>query len=534
MRCRFRGLWARPLAPLGDGAGFDAVVGNPPYVRQESLGDLKPYLAGAYPETYHGVADLYVYFYGQGLRQLRRGGRMGYIVTNKWLRAGYGEPLRGFFAAQGSLEEIVDFGHAPIFPDADVFPCIVVLKKPEPFDNADAEVRVVEFPREALRENADLAGYIASHAHTVPRKRFGKNAWSLETAAVDDLMAKIRENGVPLAEYAGVKPLYGIKTGLNEAFLIDTATKDRLVREDPRSIEVIKPYLCGQDIKRWSPEWRGLWMIFARRGIDIDAYPAVKQHLEQFRERLEPRPRDWTGGRWPGRKPGSYKWYVIQDSVDYWEQFDKPKIIWQDLSFHPRFCIESQGFYTNDLCFIFPSEDTWLMAVLNSPLMWTYMWRNVMHGKDEVLRLKNIYTEKLPIAPPTDEMRREAEESVRRLISLTNTERDVRRDTLDWLRVEFGVEKPGQKLEAFAALDTDAFVEEVRKRRPKAEGRLTPASLRDLRSGYGEGAAPIRAARAEAAKLENRLSDLVNGAYGLIPEEIGLLWSTDPPRMPRL
>jgi hypothetical protein len=119
------------------------------------------------------------------------------------------------------------------------------------------------------------------------------------------------------------------------------------------------------------------------------------------------------------------------------------------------------------------------------------------------------------------------------LISLTTTEREARRDTLDWLRVEFGVEKPGQKLEAFAALDTDAFVEEVRKRRPKGEGRLTPASLRDLRSGYEEGAAPIREARAEAAKLESRLSDLVNGAYGLTPKEVDLPWSTAPPRMPR-
>ncbi|MEJ7842979.1 MAG: hypothetical protein WKF95_14545, partial [Rubrobacter sp.] len=138
-----------------------------------------------------------------------------------------------------------------------------------------------------------------------------------------------------------------------------------------------------------------------------------------------------------------------------------------------------------------------------------------------------------PIAQPTDEMRREAEESVRRLVSLTTTERDARRDTLDWLRVEFSVEKPGQKLEAFAALDADAFVEEVRKRRPKAEGRLTPASLRDLRSGYNEGAAPVREARIEAARQERHLSDLVNQAYGLTDEEIAMLWSTAPPRMPR-
>ena len=116
--------------PKGDGAGFDAVIGNPPYVRQEQLAPFKPYFAATYPETFAGVADLYVYFYQQGLQLTRRGGRMSYIVTNKWLRAGYGEHLRGYFATSSVLERIIDFGHAPIFADADVFPCIVVLEKP--------------------------------------------------------------------------------------------------------------------------------------------------------------------------------------------------------------------------------------------------------------------------------------------------------------------------------------------------------------------------------------------------------------------
>jgi hypothetical protein len=99
-------------------------------VRQEQLAPIKPYLEAAYAETYHGMADLYVYFYQQGLQLLRQGGRMSYIVTNKWLRAGYGEPLRAYFASQSAIEQIVDFGHAPIFEGAGVFPCIVVLKKP--------------------------------------------------------------------------------------------------------------------------------------------------------------------------------------------------------------------------------------------------------------------------------------------------------------------------------------------------------------------------------------------------------------------
>jgi hypothetical protein len=112
-------------------------------------------------------------------------------------------------------------------------------------------------------------------------------------------------------------------------------------------------------------------------------------------------------------------------------------------------------------------------------------------------------------------------------------DQETRRDTLDWLRLEFGVEKPGQKLQDFAGLGPDAFVEEVRKRRPKDEGRLTPGSLRDLRSGYAEMAEPVKQARTEAASLERKLSDLVNQAYGLTDDEVNLLWKTAPPRMPR-
>ena len=308
----------------GSAAGFDVVIGNPPYVRQEELGPFKPYFAATYPETYDGVADIYIYFYQQGLQLTRIGGRMSYIVTNKWMRSGYGQLLRGFFAQTGALERIVDFGHAPIFEDADVFPCILVLEKSQGQSEGDVperQVQVLNFPREELnrivQQKQSLNGYIHEQSHSLPHSRFSSAAWNLESSAVDDLLAKIQRVGIPLAEFTGAKAAYGIKTGFNEAFLIDTTTKNRLIREDPRCTEIIKPCLRGQDIKRWSPQWAGSWMIFARRGIDIDSYPAIKNHLLQFREQLEPRPKAWPGGEWPGRKPGSYRWYEIQDAVDY-------------------------------------------------------------------------------------------------------------------------------------------------------------------------------------------------------------------------
>ncbi len=162
---------------------------------------------------------------------------------------------------------------------------------------------------------------------------FTRESWVLEPKPVMDLLDKIRRNGVPLADYAGVKPYRGILTGFNEAFLITSQERDALVRDDPRCAEIIKPYLRGQDIERWHAPWNGLWMILARRGIDIDLFPSVRAHLEKFRLRLEPKPEDWQPKRpnevWSGRKEGAYAWYEIQDTVDYWEEFLKPKVIYK-------------------------------------------------------------------------------------------------------------------------------------------------------------------------------------------------------------
>ena len=269
--------------------GFDVVVGNPPYVRQEWIAPFKPYLKDHF-RTYHGVADLYVYFYELAMRLLRPGGRLSYVVTNKWLKAAYGEPLRRFFAEHAWVESVIDFGHAKqIFEDADVFPSIIVARKPT--DGPPPETtRVCAIPRELLRIN-DLDIQVREAGSVIERSRLGVDAWSLEPKAVYDLVSKMRRVGISLTEFAGVKPYYGIKTGLNEAFMVDTRTRNVLLAEDSKSGEILKPYLRGQDIKRWSPEWAGVWMIFTRRGIDIDGYPAIKQYLSKYREQLEPKPK---------------------------------------------------------------------------------------------------------------------------------------------------------------------------------------------------------------------------------------------------
>jgi hypothetical protein len=521
---------------LGDRAGFDAVGGNPPYVRQEQVSSAKPFFSHAHSTVYDGVADLYVYFFHQGLESLRAGGRMSYIVTNKWLRASYGEALRGYFARSAEIERIMDFGHAPIFDDVDTFPCIIVLRKrgidPEPGNQAKTAICL--FPREVLGQ-VGLASYVQEHGYSVPMRRFDASPWSLERPEVDDLMHKISRTGIPLSEFVGSTPYRGILTGLNQAFLIDTATKERLTQADPRCADIIKPYLRGQDIKRWIPSWAGLWMILlkssenhrwpwseagdAAEDLFAGTFPSIHRYLKPFEPRLRKR-----------QDQGRYWWELR--SCGYYEAFEQAKITYQEIQFHPASSFDDEGYLTNNKVFLLPCADHYLLAVLNSPLIWWYNWRYLPHMKDEALSPKGELMEILPIASPTDAIRADVEGAAERLISLSKEQQEEKTGILDWLRMEFGVEKPGQRLEAFASLSEDEFVGEVKRRRPFSEGRLKPAGLRALRDACAEHAPRLRGLEAENLHLEQRIATLVNAAYGLTPEEVKLLWRTAPPRMP--
>ncbi|MEO6195504.1 MAG: N-6 DNA methylase [Thermoanaerobaculia bacterium] len=508
--------------------GFDVVVGNPPYVRQELLSSLKPYLERRF-KAYHGMADLYVYFFERGLGLLKPGGRLSFVVTNKWLRAGYAEPLRRLLSSESWLETLVDLGHAKkIFEDADVFPSIVVLAKPQP-DVAAPIPRAAVISRDDIRLD-DLDQQVMDAEFDLS-EALGSAPWTPEPEAVQALMTKIRTQGIPLVEYAGVKPYYGIKTGLNEAFLVDTATRNRLVAEDTASAEILKPYLRGQDVRRWQAEWDGQWMIFARRGIEIERYPAILRHLEQYREGLEPKPPEWSGDRWPGRKGGNYAWYEIQDSVDYWPMFEKPKIVYQDIAWESEFALDEGGLYCNNTTYFIPVGTPWILAVLNSPVLWWYLWRTATHAKDEALRFFSPVAEALPIASPHGSHEGLAESMTRGLISEAAERTGVYSVLIDWLKVEHEVIRPTLRISDFPILSQEDFIEAVRHARGKKKP-LSAAALRSLREEHARTIAPLAERLREAGQIEMELSDLVCQAYNLTADEIALMWQTAPPRMP--
>jgi hypothetical protein len=320
--------WKTEFPEIFERGGFDAVIGNPPYVRQEGLGEFKGYFQKHY-QVYHGVADLYAYFIEKGVSLLRPSGLFSYIVANKWMRANYGQPMRKWLKEQ-CIEEIIDFGDLQVFQGATTYPCIMRITKSTPKTSFDVtQAKTLDFQ--------DLGEYVREDRYSVNQNALDDEGWSLADERTQALINKLCENGLALDDYVGTEVHYGIKTGLNEAFVIDGQTRETLIAENPKSLELIRPFLAGREIKRYQLPVAEMYLIFTRHGVNIDEYPAIKQYLVQFKDRLMPRPKDWKGGEWAGRKPGAYQWYEIQDTVDYYLEFEKPKIMYLVFQVKPAF-----------------------------------------------------------------------------------------------------------------------------------------------------------------------------------------------------
>ena len=541
----FPNVWSSLVSNEPDG-GFDAVIGNPPYVRQELLGDqVKGGLKKNYA-AYDGMADLYVYFYEQGLKLLKPGGRMSYVVTNKWLKAGYAEALRDLFATKGWLAFVADFGHAKhFFPDADVFPSVLVVRKPVRGipDPVEADVCVIprdEVPRKGLSEAVGEATF------PLPRAMFTKESWVLEPKPVMDLLDKIRRNGSPLAEYAEVKPLYGIKTGFNEAFLISAQEREELVRLDPACGDLIKPYLRGQDIERWWSPDSGLFMIvlkssgnfawpWANASNESEAeaifertFPALHRRMKRFESFIDKKSGKAAGLR--HREDQGKFWWELR-ACDYYDAFSRPKITYQVIQFYPSYSFDTEGRFGNDKTFFLPTDSSLIGSVLNSPLLWWFNWRHFTHLKDEALSPMAYRVEQIPIAQTSEVMQVSIDSLANKLISERRSRVTMNISVVDWLHHEYDLDKPGSALMQSHQFDADAFAAAVRKALPRSR-KLSASDIARLKQEHAQTVEPARLAANEALALERKLSDLVNDAYGLTADDVRLMWSTAPPRMP--
>lgn len=364
-------FYDRQGQPLAERAGFDAIIGNPPYVRQEELGPLKPYFAQAHAAVYAGTADLFVYFLGQGVRLLRAGGRLAYISSNSWLRAAYATPLRAFLRTRVTMETVLDLGDNRVFADApDVYPAIEILRRESP--PADHAAAVAVFTRgEGV---ADLARQVAAKTFTVALHDQPDTGWQLEDDRARRLFTHLLAGGKPLEEVVDGQLYRGILTGLNEAFIVDQATRDRLIQVNPANLALLRPLVNGEDVRSWYIEDEKRWLILLPDGwtqqtfgagltepvawdLLVAKHPTLARHLHPFAEAARRR-----------ADQGAYWWELRPCS--YYAAFDGPKIFWPEMAKQPRFAAAGPGIVGNKTTFMIPGEWPYLLGLLMSRALW--------------------------------------------------------------------------------------------------------------------------------------------------------------------
>ena len=408
-------LWPVEFPDIFAAGGFDIVVANPPYVRQERLSpaDQEAYRS-AFDEVYLGTADLYVYFWARALQVCSPGGMVSFITSNAFTKRAYGQPLRRHLERNLTLRRVLDFGEVAVF-DAAVEPYVIVARNSRSEENSLVSGHQLFVPlaragggrtsvastRDKLQ---DLDELLISKSVTMPQRLFARGDWRIDTEGALLLFQRLLSEGVPLSEFVKGRMYRGVLTGLNEAFVIDEDTQERLVTEDANSAELIKPWLRGQDVKRWKAAgttlcilaiqssgdsgcqhpWRNETNERSARSVFAESYPAVYSHLSQYEEKLRSRA---DQGRF---------WWELRPCA-YYSEFAEPKIVWASISRTVRFSWDETRYYPNDKCVIWSAAPIWALGIMNSSLgaFIFHMLTNTVPGG--FMELKQAYLESFPM-----------------------------------------------------------------------------------------------------------------------------------------
>ncbi|CAG7914794.1 Modification methylase PaeR7I [Mammaliicoccus sciuri] len=392
-----------PHIMFGITDGFDAVIGNPPYIHFQKMNKS---LRGFYKkesknlgfDTYAARGDIYTLFYEKGVQLLGKGGILAYITSNKWMRAAYGEKLRDFFINHTNPIQLIDLGNN-IFESATVDTNILLLKNEE----NQHELKAISFNMENSKKMDD---YIQQHSEYIDYKT--GEIWTILNKIEQSIKMKIESVGKPLKEW-NIKINRGVLTGLNDAFIITEEIKEELVNEDPKSIEIIKPILRGRDIRRNEIDFQNLYLINTHNGyksnngenispIDINDYPAIKKWLEygSWNTKNE---KETNIDRLANRSDKGSTLYNLRN-LAYMNDFNKPKILYSEIVNSPQFYIDSEGkYYPEASSFLLTGENIeTLVKYLNSkPVSWFFKSFYAGGGLGEGYRYKKTFIEKLPI-----------------------------------------------------------------------------------------------------------------------------------------
>jgi len=325
-----------------------------------------------------------------------------------------------------TIHNLIDFGDYPVFEEAIAYPSIITLSKAKSENN---QIQALSWNESKKEDIAQFATVLEQDGLIISQENLKLDGWRLESSQNLDLLAKLRNAGKPLGQYVNGRFYYGIKTGFNEAFVIDQATRERLINEHPSSAEVIKPFLRGRDVKKWTVDYQDLYLLFipwhfplhedsSITGVSKEAekefqrqYPAVYKHLLKFKDKLSSRNKTETGIR--------YEWYALQRcAASYWQEFEKPKILYQEIATYQAFSWDTNNFYSNNKTFLIPDSNYYLLALLNSSIVWFFLDQIVGKMAGGTYAMQTPYVSQIPIFDANQSQRITIEKLVQKCLDI--------------------------------------------------------------------------------------------------------------------
>ncbi|MEI8047018.1 MAG: DNA methyltransferase [Bacteroidota bacterium] len=504
--------WQEEFPSVFAKGGFDVVIGNPPYVQLQSMGEMSDILKNCGYETFEKGADLYCIFTERGYQLLKNGGVQSFIMPNKWMLVAYGKPLRKFLSRTG-LCQVLNFGDIQFFQEATTYVCIFVTQKSKPFEN----VQVL-----SLNQNTyygDFLTEVASKVYNYSALNFGEDEWSIQPYYDMQKLEHMKLNGIELKDLP-ISIYRGILTGYNEAFYIDEETRHKLISANAKSAELIKPMVRGRDISAYViTGFEYLIGTFPSLKLDIEHYPAIKEHLLSFGyDRLKQ-----TGDN-GARKKTSGKWFETQDSISYHNDFDKPKIVYPNMTSVFPFMYDETGLLSNDKSFILTAlEDSisllFLTAVFNSSLSKLWIWYNCPELQGGTREIRKVYFEHFPVPHANEEQTAMLSQYTIERTQLTANLESLISKFQRTIQRKFNLEDLPGKLQNWYLLTYKEFIGELAKKKVK----LSLSEENDWEAFFLQEAKQALALKSEIDKTDREIDMMVYELYGLIEEEIGIV-----------
>jgi type I restriction-modification system DNA methylase subunit len=495
--------WEKEFPQVFAKGGFDVVIGNPPYVQLQKIKDQSILLKDLGYKTYQSTGDLYCLFYEKGNQILKENGFLGYITSNKWMRANYGKSLRNYFIENTRPYKLIDLGSG-IFDGATVDSNLLFFEKENELNNTFNAINLSK-----LKKFIDFSTY----ENLKVKIQYEKDEiWTIENPQDKKIKEKIQKLGTNLKEW-DISINYGIKTGLNDAFIISNKKKNELINRDSKSKEIIVPILRGRDVNRYLIDYQNLYLINlhngydAETGIDIDKYPAIKEHLLEYEPKLSKR---YDKGKTP---------FNLRN-CGYVADFFKSNIYYPDISSKLSFSLGKNYFSTNTGYYI-RSSSKYLLSILNSKLIDFYYKKISAQLGESGIRSFTIYIEKIPIPKISSDSEKPYIEKAHQMLTLNEDLQKVSDKFQRSLKRQFSeeIDKLSKKLESWFELTYAEFVKELKKKKIK----LSLSQEAEWEDYFLEEQEKAVLLKTQIDTTDTEIDQMVYELYGLTKDEIEIV-----------